>query len=138
MSHKNFPKIQYNDLNDRQKEAFNYQTVSALLAEYGFLTIKLSDDWNGADFIALHCNREHELHVQLKARLTIAKKYHGKNIWIAFPNRSNWYLIPHDELMEFMLQHSTISDTSSWKDHGGYSMGGIPKYANEYVSAFQL
>jgi hypothetical protein len=28
--------------------------VSAVLADYGFMTMRLRDDWQGADFIAQH------------------------------------------------------------------------------------
>ena len=49
-----FKRIRYNSLNSRQQEAFNFQKVSAVLAEYGFVTIRLSSDWGGADFIAQH------------------------------------------------------------------------------------
>ena len=47
-------KIKYEDLNARQKETYNFQIVSALFADYGYTTIKLSDDWLGADFIAIN------------------------------------------------------------------------------------
>jgi hypothetical protein len=47
-----FKRVGYRDLNSRQQEAFNFQKVSAVLADYGFTTIRLSSDWRGADFIA--------------------------------------------------------------------------------------
>ena len=47
-------KITYADLNSRQRENYNFQKVSALFADYGFTTMRLSDDWQGADFIAQH------------------------------------------------------------------------------------
>lgn len=47
-------KIEYRKLNARQKENFNFQKVSAILADYGFVTPRLPDDWQGADFIAQH------------------------------------------------------------------------------------
>ena len=43
-------RINYNNLNAKQKEIFNFQKVAAILADYGFNCIKLSDDWQGADF----------------------------------------------------------------------------------------
>jgi hypothetical protein len=49
-----FNRIEYESLNSRQREAFNFQKVSAVLADYGFITIRLSSDWRGADFIAQH------------------------------------------------------------------------------------
>jgi hypothetical protein len=47
-------KIQYKDLNSKQKEIYNFQKVAAILAAYGFNCIKLADDWQGADFLAYH------------------------------------------------------------------------------------
>jgi hypothetical protein len=49
-----FEPIRYETLNARQKEIFNFQKLSATLADYGFNCIKLADDWGGADFIAFH------------------------------------------------------------------------------------
>jgi hypothetical protein len=38
-------RISYTNLNSRQQETFNFQKVSAILADYGYATIKLNDDW---------------------------------------------------------------------------------------------
>ena len=46
--------IKYNDLNSRQRERYNFQKIAGLLADYGFSSIKLDDDWQGADFLAQH------------------------------------------------------------------------------------
>lgn len=43
------------------------------MADYGFMTIRLSDDWQGADFIAQHVDGVLFLRVQLKGRLTLGK-----------------------------------------------------------------
>jgi hypothetical protein len=47
-------KIDYNNLNLKAKEMYNFQKVSAILADYGFTTMWLNNDWEGADFIAIH------------------------------------------------------------------------------------
>ncbi|MGQ5515342.1 hypothetical protein [Halococcus saccharolyticus] len=44
--------IEYEELSGTQKENYNYQKICAVLADYGFSTIRLTDDWKGADFIA--------------------------------------------------------------------------------------
>lgn len=80
-----FNKIIYSELSPRQKEIYNFQKISAYLADYGFNCIKLSDDWNGADFLAYHLNGKDTLRIQLKSRITIDKKYINKNLHIAFP-----------------------------------------------------
>ena len=67
-----------------QKENYNYQKLSALLADYGFVTTRLSDDWNGVDLIAQHINGNTFLRVQHKGRLTFCKKYQGKDLYVAF------------------------------------------------------
>jgi hypothetical protein len=79
-------RIEYSKLNARQKENHNYQKVSALLADYGFVTLRLSDDWRGADFIAQHIDGETFLKVQLKSRLTLRQDYVGKDLFVAFRN----------------------------------------------------
>ncbi|HEY2913967.1 MAG TPA: hypothetical protein VGK21_11455 [Candidatus Angelobacter sp.] len=99
-----FEHIRYETLNARQKEIFNFQKLSATLADYGFNCIKLADDWGGADFIAYHVITTTTLKIQLKSRITIGKKYIGKDIWIAFPHNGFWYLIEHDRLIEKIEQ----------------------------------
>ena len=114
-------RISYSALNSRQQENFNYQKISAVLADYGFVTMRLSDDWQGADFIALNIDGETFLKVQLKGRLTFEKKYLGKGIYIAFQNGGVWYIFPHDELLKKVLLETKIGKTESWTVRGGYS-----------------
>ena len=72
--------IEYSELNSKQKEIYNFQKIAAKLADYGFNCIKLGDDWLGADFLAYHKDGKDTLKVQLKGRLTIDKKYRGRNV----------------------------------------------------------
>ena len=118
---KKLKRIAYNELNSRQQENYNFQKISAVLADYGFVTMRLTDDWQGADFIAQHIDGETFMKVQLKGRLTFEKKYVGKNIQIAFQNKGTWYLFPHDELLEKVLLETNIFNTESWSVRGGYS-----------------
>ena len=113
-------KIDYNDLNAKQQESFNLQKVSAIFTEYGYLVIKLSDDWNGADFIALEFNTDHFIKVQLKGRFGFHKKYLNKNIYICFHDRDSetWYLYPHNDLCEIVLKDK--KETISWNEKGEY------------------
>jgi len=61
-------KVDYSKLNARQKENYNFLKVSAVLADYGFMTMRLSDDWQGAAFTAQHIDGGTFLRVQLKSR----------------------------------------------------------------------
>ena len=85
------------NLNTRQIEAYNLQKVSAIFADFGFVTIRMTSDWGYADFIAQHIDGVF-LRVQLKGRLSFYKKYLGKDLFICFRSAETWYLYPHDEL----------------------------------------
>ena len=117
-----FKKIRYSLLNAKQKENYNFQKVSAVLADYGYTCIKLSDDWNGADFLATHSTKKEILRIQLKARFTIDKKYSNKNIYVACPFNDNWFIYPHDEVVSFCKKKKIYTQTPSWIDNGLYSL----------------
>jgi len=117
--------IEYDKLNARQKENFNFQKISAVLADYGYATLRLTDDWLGADFIAVHIDGVVFLKVQLKGRLTFNKKYIGKSLHIAFPHKEDWYLFDHDKLLKKILKKTNVANTDSWHRKGGYSFPGL-------------
>lgn len=131
-----FKRIAYEALNSRQQENFNFQKVSAVLADYGFLTLRLSADWQGADFIAHHVSGDYFLKVQLKGRLTVDTKYKNKEIWMCFNDqsgRSVWYLFPHDAFLRWALVNTNIGNTKGWENSpdcdsvkGVYSWPGSP------------
>jgi hypothetical protein len=133
-----FQKVPYEALNSRQRENFNFHKVAALLAEYGFTSIRLSDDWQGADFIAQHIDGDSFLRVQLKGRLTLDKKYLGKSLQIAFPYKSSWYLYPHDELVQYFLVSSNVSNTDSWMTSGLYSFNSISREILNHIEQYKL
>ncbi len=120
-----FEHISYVALNARQKEQYNFQKISAVLADYGFNCIKLADDWQDADFLAYHIDRSTTLKIQLKSRITIQKKYLGKEIWMAFPHDNSWYLIEHDRLEAKIGEHTNWLRSESWLTGGGYSSVSI-------------
>ena len=131
-------RISYSTLNARQQENYNYQKISAILADYGFVTLRLNDDWQGADFIAQHVDGETFLKVQLKGRLTFGQKYLGKDIYIAFQNNRIWYLFPHDELLEKILQETNIANTESWSVRGGYSYPYLSGKLMEWLTPYKI
>jgi hypothetical protein len=134
-----FKPVSYNDLNAKQKELFNFQKIAARLADYGFNCIKLADDWQGADFLAYHIDGATTLKVQLKSRVTIKHKYRGKDIWIAFPHKRDWYLIQHDRLVEKVGECTRWLDSDSWKERmDGYSSASINSKLLESISGNKL
>ena len=101
-------RVKYEELNAREKETYNFQKVSAVLADYGFRTIRLSEDWESADFIALHNGGQRFLKVQLKGRLTFDTKYWDKQIYVCFPLEKEWFLYPHDEALLWGIRNGKI------------------------------
>lgn len=114
-------KIKYEKLNSKQKENYNFQKVAGLLAHYGFNCMRLSDDWQGADFLAYPVIRGETLKVQLKSRLTISKKYHRKGVHIAFPIDECWYLIDHVQLIRTIRRTTSWLKSKSWREKHSYS-----------------
>lgn len=110
-----FEKINYNDLNLKAKEIYNFQKVSAKLADYGFTTMWLNNDWKGADFIAIHIDGNTTLKVQLKARLYFDEKYANKDIYICFREDNETYLYPHDELLNQIPIYKKAVDNKGFR-----------------------
>lgn len=133
-----FKKIVYKDLNSRQQENYNFHKVAARMADYGFNAIKLSDDWQGADFIAVHIGGELFLKVQLKGRFTVQKKYCGRGIHVAFPHNGAWYVYPHDEIMNKLISLGRLSGTSSWENDGSYTWPSLPKSIENMLAPYLL
>jgi len=133
-----FRRVNYAALSSRQQENVNFQKVSALLADCGYMTLRLSSDWEGADFIAQHMDGTTFLKVQLKSRFTIDKKYQGKDLHICFPDRGVWYLCPHDLLVAQALRVSTIERTDSWASAGSYHASPAPKAMSAFLERYAL
>lgn len=133
-----FQKIRYEDLNARQKENYNFHKIAAKLVDYGFTCVRLSDDWKGADFIAIHIDGKTDLKVQLKGRLSIYKKYNEADLYLCFPDGDNWYLYPHDEVQEKILGMGLVKETKSWQKHGGYSFPGLSKNLKKLLADYRI
>ena len=138
-----FEPIEYKVLNARQKENFNFQKLASTLADYGFNCIRLSDDWEGADFIACHIDGKTFMKIQLKGRLHFEKKYKGKNIYMAFNQGGKWYLYPHDELLRKKVEgqktvEGLIENTKSWDEREIYHWYRIPKKLEKHMAQYAI
>ena len=134
-----FERVSYSRLNGRQKENHNFQKVSAVLAGYGFSTIRLSDDWEGADFLALHADGRGVLKVQLKPRIYFKRAYMGKGLWLCFPEGDGAYLFPHDTVLKIVLKATRcMIGTESWEKRNGYSMKRVPDWLKPKIARFFL
>ncbi len=134
-----FNRIAYSDLNARQKENYNFQKVAARLADYGFNCIRVTDDWQGADFIAANIDGEHFLKVQLKGRLVVDKKYIGKGIFIAFFHANELFLYDHDTLVNHILSSNKIgADSETWHTRGFRNWPTPPAWALRFLEQFRI
>ncbi len=134
-------KINYKDLNARQKEQYLFQKLSAVMSDYGYATMKLTDDWQGADFIAQHCDGLGFLKVQLKSRFTIETKYLDKELHIAFPlnlAENDWCVFPHDEIVGVLKANGIYTESESWTHRGGYSVAGVSGKLLELLKRYRL
>ena len=127
----------HKELTSKQQEIYNFQKVAAKLADYGFNCIKLDDDWMGADFLAYHKDGSPTLRVQLKGRLTISKKYSGKDLYICFKHADDWYLVPHDILVDVVGATTNWLNTSSWQK-GRYSSGNPARRLLEALASYRI
>jgi hypothetical protein len=92
--------------------------------------MRLSDDWQGADFIAI--SGDDMIKVQLKGRITIDKKYIGKNIYVAFIENETIKIYKHDDALKAIPENVKIS--KSWSEIGNYSWGKTPAYFDEIIT----
>tara|TARA_B110000238_G_scaffold121935_1_gene132022 strand:+ start:77 stop:472 length:396 start_codon:yes stop_codon:yes gene_type:complete len=117
-------KVSYKDLNSKQKENYNYHKVAAALANYGYDSMRLNNDWEGADFISV--KGDDMIKIQLKGRFTLDKKYEKKELYIAFIEKGIIKIYLHDEALA--IATSNITDSKSWDINGSYSMNQTPKH----------
>ena len=125
-------KIRYEDLNSRQKENYNYHKIASALSEYGYDCMRLNNDWQGADFIAVHNDGETFLKVQLKSRFTVDYKYKGKDIYIAFIDEGKCSIFNHDEALEILPNN--ITNSVSWEKNGKYTWNKTPNRYKEIIT----
>jgi len=134
-----FTQVPYSELNARQRENYNFQKVAARLADYGFNCLRLTDDWQGADFIACHIDGQTFLKVQLKGRLCLDKKYIGKNIHIAFLRGDDCFLYPHDELLATVKANGVLNEESErWRGQGQRHWPQPPAWGLAFLSEYKI
>lgn len=122
-------KVSYKDLNSKEKENYNYHKVASALAEYGYDSKRLNNDWQGADFIAVKGNEM--IKVQLKSRFTLDAKYKDKDIYIAFVEDAALKIYLHDEALK--IASSNIIESESWRLRQRYNFNQTPKRYSDVI-----
>lgn len=75
--------------------------------------------------------------VQQKSRWTIDKRYIGRNIWMAFPSDGFWYLVPHDEMLEWN-ETRQFQLTDGWIGKGIYHKPSLSAALREKLGPYRL
>ena len=135
---KTFEAVSYQKLNARQKENYNFHLIAARLAGYGYNSMRVTDEWQGADFIACHIDGDQFLKVQLKGRLTLDGKYEGKDIHIAFRLHEQCFVYPHDVMVQEVERLGIINGSRSWSEHRSYSWPQPPVWASSILEAYKV
>lgn len=134
-----FKVVPYPDLNARQKELHNFHKISARLADYGFHSMWLSDDWQGADFLACHIDGATVLRIQLKAQMTLDRKYLGKGLHIAFRQDDRVFVYPHDSLLAWTHEWKLFDEsTEGWQKTGNWHWSKLPGWSSAFLAHFEL
>jgi hypothetical protein len=133
-----FARIEYDRLNARQKENYNFQKVAGRLADYGYNCLRLNDDWHGADFLAVHVDGENVLRIQLKGRFTLDEKYRGRELHVAFISGDTCFVYPHDVMLSAVEERGRIGNTVSWSQRGNYSWPSLPAWAAELLQPYRI
>ena len=127
--------IKYEDLNAKAKETYNFHKIAAILADYGYNSIWLSNDWNGADFIAVHIDGVSDIKIQLKGGISFAQKYRGKNLYIGFIEQGDLYLYPHDDVLE---QIEPVISDKKWIEKGTYFQTKITSRFIDVLAPYKI
>lgn len=70
--------------------------------------------------------------------MTVARKYEGKGLRIAFPDRETWYIYPHDEVLQKLLHAKKTSLSTTYSATGGYSFPGLSKEWRQLLREFAI
>lgn len=124
-------RVVYKSLNAKQKENYNYHKVAAALAEYGYDSMRLNNDWEGADFIAV--KGDYMIKVQLKGRFTINHNYRDKDIYVAFIENDVIKIYKHDDAYQYVKKHTKLTKSWNMEKGGGHSWGKTPEYFHRLI-----
>jgi hypothetical protein len=127
------------EFSSQSKEVENRYAFSGYFLRAGFIPYLPEYD-AGVDLILYRERDDLLLKVQLKARWSVDRKYFGRDIWMAFPDRvydqeTAWYLVPHD----LMVVHAQAkhSKSESWQ-RGAYSKPYLTRDLAEACSEFRV
>ena len=117
-------------------EIIQRNELTTLLLRQGYnVFLPVYDE--GIDLIA-HREADDDLKmIQQKSRWTIARKYVGRNIWIAFRDDGGWFVAPHDEMVR-LGEAAGYTATPSWIEKGLYHRASMTHALRERFEKYRL
>jgi hypothetical protein len=123
--------VQYQQLSGKEQESYNAAHLKSLMASWSYLeAFVVNGDKHGADLLFYRSFDGHVLKVQLKGRPTIGKAYAGKDIYVAYEDKTTrtWYVYDHDTVMEEILSLGKCAGADSWDVKGSWSWSSPPAW----------
>lgn len=117
-------------------EVIQRNELTTLLLQQGYNVFLPVYD-HGIDLIAHRESDDDVKLVQQKSRWTIARKYLGRNIWIAFRSDGAWFLAPHDEMVR-LADAAGYTKTPSWIEAGLYHRKALSRSLREQCLHYRL
>ena len=122
-------RVNYSELSGKEQESFNSAKLKSIMTNWGYLeSFTVNGDKWGPDIIFYRSSDGNILKVQLKGRPVLDKHYCGKDIHVAFEDKttSTWYVYSHDEVLDNVIHAGKLAGTKSWDIHGAWSWSYIP------------
>ena len=111
------------------------------MANWGYLeAFTVNGDKWGADILFYRSSDATVMKVQLKGRPFLDRHYCGKDIYVAFQDKtsSKWYVYPHDDVMNAVLSTGRLVGTKSWDVKGSWSWSYIPPWLGEIIAEWEI
>jgi hypothetical protein len=133
-----FERIDLGQLSVSEIRKYNYNKVTAALADYGFATELAPEGQVLWDFVATQLSSGKQIKVLIRPQMTLEKKFLGKDIYICFLEGSNWYIYPHDQHYEHVRITSNLMDTTSWKKEGTFTVSKLSAQNKLAIARFKI
>ena len=78
----------------------------------------------------------YELHDTRAPAKEYLKLLVDKDLYMCFPIDGKWYLVLHDELVEYLEKNTPYLSSSSWIEKGGYSSRNPNKDTIQWLSSY--
>lgn len=117
---------------------YRYEAEKILLTNPNLKKVEYVDQ-GAVDFIAKH--EGGDLNIKLETRAFIRAKNQYKNLWVMFPDNGEWYLVPHDNLIDIFDKGAIWGkplQSISWLETGMYSIGSLSQKMLTLIEKYRL